>query len=81
MPQLANASKPTGDAEPAPEVIHAKSILQAINDLSGVDDHTDGIPAPPNVRESLPTVHATRANASLSHMGSQLTSSDVLQEK
>jgi len=72
--QLATTPKPTGNGVPDPEVIRAKRILQQINDLSGINDHMDEIPPPRTAQEPLPTVHAVKANASVSHAASLSTS-------
>ena len=72
--QLATTPKPTGNGVPDPEVVRAKRILQQINDLSGVDDHADGIPPPRTAQEPLPTVRAVKADTLVSRAASLSTS-------
>ena len=66
--RLANAPKPTGRTVPKTEIICAKWILQKINNLSGIDDHTDSIAPPPTTQEPPATVYAVRADSSVSRV-------------
>lgn len=72
--QLAASPKPSGNGVMDIAIRRAKRLDLCIRDVSGAEDHADGMPRPPTAQESLPTVRAIKIGASLPCAGSQSSS-------